>query len=181
MLELIDFAAQNDVSLIQIREKNLAACLVFELVREAAEITRKSKTKLLVNDRADIALAANADGVHLTSRSLSCRVIRRVFPENFVVGVSTHTIEKASAAKKQAADFVTFSPIFQTPNKSAPQGIENLRQVCETLKPFPVVALGGIDENNFSEVLNAGAVGFAAIRFLNSLQNIEKLCADKHR
>ncbi len=180
-LELIKVAAQNDIYLIQIREKNLPARLVFEFASEAVEITRNTGTKLLVNDRADIALAANADGVHLTSRSLSADTIRRAFPEKFIIGVSTHTIEEAENAKKQQANFVTFSPIFSTPDKGEPQGIENLREVCEKLKPFPVIALGGIDADNFSEVLDAGASGFAAIRFLNDAENIRKLFTDKHR
>lgn len=180
-LELIEVAVQNNISLIQIREKELSARLVFELAREASEITRDSGTKLLLNDRADIALAANADGVHLTSRSLSCHTIRRNFPIDFLIGVSTHTIKEAEEAKKQEANFVTFSPIFPTPNKSEPQGVDNLRKVCDKLKPFPVIALGGIDAGNYPEVLKAGASGFAAIRFLNDTENIRKLSPNKYR
>jgi thiamine-phosphate pyrophosphorylase len=174
-LELIKTAAQNNISLIQIREKKISARFVFEFAREAAKITRNTDTKLLVNDRADIALAANADGAHLTSRSLSADTIRRAFPENFIVGASAHTIEAAENAKRQGADFVTFSPIFSTPNKGEAQGIENLREVCEKLKPFPVVALGGIDETNYKSVLENGASGFAAIRFLNAAENLKKI------
>jgi thiamine-phosphate pyrophosphorylase len=180
-LEIIKVAAQNNISLIQIREKKLSARLVFELACEASEITRNTGVKLLVNDRADIALAANADGVHLTSSSLSCNSIRRNFPRDFIIGVSAHTIDEAEEAKKQGANFVTFSPIFPTPNKSEPKGIENLHEVCEKLKLFPIIALGGIDAGNFAEVLSAGASGFAAIRFLNDVENIRKLSTDKHR
>lgn len=178
-LELIKIAVQNNISLIQIREKKLSARLVFELAHEAAEIIRNSDAKLLVNDRADIALAANADGVHLTSRSLSCKTIRRNFPKDFIIGVSTHTVDEAIEARKQEANFVTFSPIFQTPYKSELQGVENLREVCEKLKPFPVVALGGINSVNYPEVLRAGASGFAAIRFLNDAENLRKLSTNK--
>lgn len=174
-LKLIRIAAQNNVSLIQIREKELCARFVFELASEAVEITRNTETKILVNDRADIALAANAGGVHLTSQSLSADTIRRNFPENFIVGVSTHTIEEAENAKKQAANFATFSPIFSTPNKGEPQDFEKLREVCEKLKPFPIIALGGINETNFIKVLKTGASGFAAIRFLNDIENLKKL------
>ncbi len=174
-LELIKIAVQNNVSLIQIREKQLPARFVFEFASEAAEITRNTGTKLLVNDRADIALAANADGVHLTSLSLSAKIVRRAFPENFIVGVSTHTIEEAEIARRQAADFITFSPIFSTPNKGEPQGVEKLRRICRRLKPFPVIALGGINQTNYSEVLDAGASGFAAIRFLNDAKNLRKI------
>jgi len=180
-LELIEIAARNNISLIQIREKKLSARLVFELAREAVNLTQNTVTKLLVNDRADIALAANADGVHLTARSLSAGAIRRAFPKDFIIGVSTHTIEEAGNAKNQTADFVTFSPIFSMPNKDKFQGIENLREVCEKLKPFPVIALGGIDETNYKSVLENGASGFAAIRFLNDAENIRKLSTDKHR
>ncbi len=172
ILELITISAENKVSLIQIREKKLPARLVFELAREAAKITRKTRTKILVNDRADIALAAEADGVHLTSHSLSANIIRQNFPKDFIIGVSTHTIEIAETAKQNGADFITFSPIFETPNKGNLHGVEKLRQICERLKPFPVIALGGIDETNYKSVLENGASGFAAIRFLNNAKNL---------
>jgi thiamine-phosphate pyrophosphorylase len=180
-LKLIKIAVSNKLSLIQIREKKISARFVFEFASEAARITRNTGTKLLVNDRADIALAANADGVHLTARSLSADTIRRAFPGNFIVGASAHTIEEAENAKRQGANFVTFSPLFLTPNKGEPQGVETLREVCEKLKPFPVIALGGIDETNYKAVLENGASGFAAIRFLNDAENIRKLSTDKHR
>ena len=174
ILKLIKTAVQTKISLIQIREKKLSARLVFELVSEAAKLTQNTATKLLVNDRADIALAANADGVHLTSRSFSTDIIRQYFPKDFVIGVSAHTIEAAENAKIQGADFATFSPIFFSPAKGEPQGIEKLREVCALVKPFPVVALGGIDETNFTQVLKAGASGFAAIRFLNNGKNLRE-------
>lgn len=174
-LELIKIAVQSEVSLIQIREKKLTARLIFEFAREAQEMTRNTRTKLLVNDRADIALAANADGVHLTSCSLSCRIIRENFPENFIIGVSTHSVAEVEEARKRMANFVTFSPIFPTPGKSEPQGIENLRETCEKVKPFSVVALGGIGADNISKVLKAGASGFAAIRFLNDAENLKRV------
>jgi thiamine-phosphate pyrophosphorylase len=178
ILKLIEIAVQSKISLIQIREKQLSARLTFQLVAEAAEITKNSATKLLVNDRADIALAAEADGVHLTSLSLSAETIRRALPKNFIVGVSAHTIEEAETAEKQRADFVTFSPIFSSPGKVNPVGVEKLREVCGRLNSFPVLALGGINETNFAEVLETGASGFAAIRFLNSEKNLKKLATE---
>ncbi len=181
ILRLVETAGQTKISLIQIREKRLPARLIYELASEAVKLTRRTETKLLVNDRADIALAANADGVHLTSNSLSADIIRKNFPKDFIVGTSAHSIEKAEIAKRQGADFVTFSPIFPSPNKGKPQGIEKLREVCEQLKPFPVVALGGINETNWREVLQAGANGFAAIRFLNNEMNLINLAADLRR
>lgn len=173
ILNLISVAAKNKIPLVQIREKNLPAKLVFELASKAAKITRGTETKILVNDRADIAACAGADGVHLTAQSLSARTIRQNFPSEFLIGASVHTIEEAQAAKDCGADFVTFSPIFSTPEKGEPKGLDALRKVCEKLKPFPVVALGGIDEKNFKSVLENGASGFAAIRFLNDEKNLK--------
>ena len=172
ILSLIEIAVQSKISLIQIREKHLSARLVFELASEAAKITGNSRAKLLVNDRADIAQAAKADGVHLTSRSTSADVIRRNFSENFIIGVSAHSIEEVETAERQAADFAVFSPIFASPGKGEPRGIETLRRICERLKPFPVLALGGVNEANYAETLRAGASGFAAIRFLNDEGNL---------
>ena len=174
ILELVRVAVQTEISLIQIREKQIGARLVYELASEAAKLTEKSRTKLLVNDRADIAFAAGAAGVHLTSQSLSAKIIKSIFPPDFIVGVSAHTFEKARIAR-QAADFVAFSPVFASPGKGAAQGIGKLREVCQELKPFPVIALGGVDETNFADVLAAGASGFAAIRFLNDIENLKKM------
>ncbi len=175
ILNLIEIAVENKVSLLQIREKNLPARLVFELAVKAVNIARGTETKILINDRADIALAANAAGVHLTSKSLSAQLIRKVFPTEFLIGVSTHAIEEAEIAAKQGADFITFSSIFATPGKGTSKGLRALRELCEKLKPFPVVALGGINETNFQSVLENGAGGFAAIRFLNDTIILPKL------
>ena len=178
-LQTIELAVSVEISLVQIREKNLPARLVFELTERAARITRNSGTKLLVNDRADIALTANADGVHLTSASLPAEKIRRSYPEEFIIGVSCHTLDECFLAKNEGADFAVFSPIFFTPNKGAPKGLSALRKVCEKLKPFPIIALGGIDETNYKDVTAFGASGFAAIRFLNDAENLRKLKAKK--
>ena len=175
ILSLINIAVETKISLIQIREKQLSARMLFELASEAVKLTKNSATKLLINDRADVALAANADGVHLTSKSLSTAVIKRNFPKNFIVGVSTHTFEKAVKSQQQGADFITFSPIYYSPHKGEPQGIGKLNEVCERLNPFPVLALGGIDGTNFADVLDSGASGFAAIRFLNDESSLRKL------
>jgi thiamine-phosphate pyrophosphorylase len=165
-LRTIENAVRQKVSLVQIREKKLPAGLVCDLAARAARIVLDTQTKLLVNDRADIAFSSGADGVHLTADSIPAAVIRQYFPAGFIIGVSCHTFEECARAKTDGADFVTFSPVFASPGKGAPQGLKALREICERLKPFPVVALGGIDETNYESILPAAA-GFAAIRFLN--------------
>ncbi len=152
---------------IQIREKKLSAGLLFELAREAAKIAENLAVKILINDRADIALAARAGGVHLTSQSIPTRIIRQNFPKEFIIGVSTHNLSEVERARNEGADFAVFSPVFVTPNKGEPLGLKVLNEVCEKIKPFPVVALGGVNATNCRKVLEAGAGGFAAIRYLN--------------
>ncbi len=158
------------VSLIQLREKNLTAKTLFELARGAASITRGSATRLLVNDRADVALAAGADGVHLAANSISAGIIRRSFGPNFLIGASAHSLDEARAAEESGADFAVFGPVFDTPSKRIygnPLGLEKLRNAAQALKPFPLLAIGGITLENFQDTLRAGAVGVAAIRLFN--------------
>lgn len=179
-LQIIKFASAIDISLIQIREKNLTAKLVFELTTKAVDLTKGSKTKILVNDRADIASAAKAAGVHLTSNSIPVSLIRQNFSDDLIIGVSTHSFEKAAQARDDGADFVTFSPIFppiSKPKFSQPKGLETLREVCRKLKHFPVLALGGIQAENFRSAIDQGAHGFAGISFLNNIENLRKLNA----
>ncbi|NJM54080.1 MAG: thiamine phosphate synthase [Blastocatellia bacterium] len=174
-IALIKIAVQAEIPIIQIREKNLPARLLFQLTSEIVKISKKSATKILVNDRADVALAAKADGVHLTSTSIPTKIIRQNFRQDFIIGVSTHTSEKALQAKQDGANFAVFSPIFYTPNKGKPQGIEKLSEVVKTAKDFPIIALGGINEANFAETLRAGASGIAAIRLLNEAEKLTEI------
>lgn len=172
ILETLRVATESGIQLFQIREKQLTGKLLFELASQSSILTRGTGTKLLINDRADIALAAKADGVHLPANSMRPDVIRRNFPEEFVIGVSTHSLGEAESAVGFGADFVVYGPVFETPGKGEPIGTVGLRQVCEKLGDFPVIALGGVNETNYESVLDYGASGFAAIRFLNEPENL---------
>ena len=174
-LDIIRQAVESKINLIQIREKQLPADLVFKLVSKSLEYSKGYSSKILVNDRFDIALAANAHGAHLTSQSIPTRVVRRSVPKDFNLGVSTHSVLEAQNARDEGANFVTFSPIFPTNSKAVfgnPQGLARLRDVCKKLDGFPVVALGGINAENFESALDRGAAGFAGISFLNDVSNI---------
>ena len=175
IIALVRAATKAGVSLIQLREKNLTARALFDLTVRCAAITRGTDTRLLVNDRADIARAAHADGVHLTARSIEARIIRRTFGTDFLIGVSTHTLAEARAARDGGADFAVFGPIFDTESKRAygpPVGVESLRVAAQSLSPFPMIALGGITLENAWDVFSAGAKGVAAIRLFSDAQNI---------
>ena len=174
ILRLVRAAVEAEVALFQIREKSLPARVLYELVSRAAEITRGSKTRLLVNDRSDIARAAGADGVHLTTRSLPANVVRQIYGPEFLIGVSTHSVDEARAARDAGADFVVFGPVFEKRGFGAPQGLDKLRQVTDELREFPVLAIGGITLENIEACLSAGASGIAAIRLFNELQNYDR-------
>ena len=172
ILELVALAASNDLSLVQIRENQLDGRLLFDLVSRAVSITKGSATRLLVNGRTDIAIAAGADGVHLPSDAYPPIVVREMAGKDFLIGVSTHSNEEISAAEKGGADYVFFGPIFDTPGKSPSIGMEALKQSAERFPAIPILGLGGIDKTNFCEVLASGAAGFAAIRYFNDKDNL---------
>jgi thiamine-phosphate pyrophosphorylase len=177
LLRLFERATQARVALVQIREKALTARALFQLASRASQLTRGSETRVLVNDRADIARATGCDGVHLSTRSLDASVVRRAFGEDFLIGVSAHTREEASAAREGGADFAVFGPVFDTPSKRAygpPVGLEALKEVARELSPFPLVALGGVTEENAGACLAAGAEGVAAIRLFADGQNLAR-------
>ena len=177
ILRLVRAAVDAEIPLFQIREKEFSARVLFELVARAAELTRGSKTRLLVNDRSDIARAAGADGVHLTTHSLPVDVVRKTCGEDFVIGVSTHSLDEALLARSAGADFVVFGPVFETESKRVygpPQGLDKLREVTRELGEFAVVAIGGITLENAGDCFRAGASGVAAIRLLSDAENILK-------
>jgi thiamine-phosphate pyrophosphorylase len=172
ILRLVRAAVDAGIGLLQIREKSLPARVLYELTCQAAEITRGSKTRLLVNDRADIARAAGADGVHLTAHSLPADVVRGICGPEFLIGVSTHSLDEVRAARDKGADFVVFGPVFETESKrsfGAPQGLDKLRQVADELGEFPVLAIGGISLENAGACFEAGASGVAGISLFEGI------------
>lgn len=178
ILALVRAGVDARISLIQLREKKLSARTLYELTVRCAEMTRGSETRLLVNDRADIARAARADGVHLTTRSIETSIIRRTFGSDFLIGVSTHSLAEARDARDGGADFAVFGPVFDTSSKSAygpPVGLARLREAAQTLSPFPLLALGGITRENAPEAIRAGASGVAAIRLFDDQRNLSEI------
>jgi thiamine-phosphate pyrophosphorylase len=183
VLAQIAAAVVAEIDLIQIREKRLAASVLFELTERAAHITRGTVTRLLVNDRADIAAGAGADGVHLATHSLQASDVRRTFGEPFLIGASTHSQQEASRARDQAADFIVFGPVFPTPSKEGlgePVGLPKLRDLTSALGQFPVLALGGISLSNAGACLEAGASGVAGISLFQQTSELSKI-ADRIR
>jgi len=180
VLALVRAAARARLPLVQLREKNLTTNVLYELAALSVEITRGTETRLVINDRADVARAAGADGVHLAVNSLAVRVVRRAFGPDFLIGVSTHSFAEAQLARDGGADFAVFGPVFDTPSKRAygvPLGLESLREAAQKLSPFPLIALGGITNENAPDALRAGAFGVAAIRLFSEPERLCKVAA----
>lgn len=174
LLETVELAVAAGIEMIQIREKQLPARILYELAIEAVSLTAGSTTKLLINERFDIAVAANADGVHLTSSSIPIERVRSNVRDEFLIGVSAHSTDEVVAARESGADYAMLGPVFATPGKSEPMGLEMLDDACRSVSPFPVIAIGGIDVSNFQSVLDSGASGYAAIRYLNDFVRISQ-------
>lgn len=180
ILEQVSAGVAAGIDLIQLREKRLTARVLFELTRQAAAITSGTATRLLVNDRADIAAGAGADGVHLTTQSIDPRTIRKTFGNNFLIGVSTHSLVEARAAKEGGADFILFGPVFATASKEnygPPVGIEELARVAREVRPLSVLALGGVNSENAADCLRAGASGIAGISLFEQPEQFGELVA----
>ena len=144
LLDQVSAAVTSGIQLIQIREKQLTAQALFELTAGVVAIARGSSTRILINDRADIAAGAGADGVHLTTRSLTPDVIRKTFGARFLIGASTHSLAEARDAFAQGADFAVFGPIFPSPAKAKygpPLGLGKLTEAARELPSFPLLAL----------------------------------------
>jgi thiamine-phosphate pyrophosphorylase len=158
-------AIEGGVDFVQIREKDLEDRALFDLTRSALAFARGTECRILVNGRADIALAAGADGVHLPSTDLQIDDIRPWVPDDFLIGVSVHTLSEIRRACAQGSDYLLLGHIFPTDSKAAyglPVGLRRLRNACAT-SSAPVLGLGGIKAESINSVLNAGAAGVAGI------------------
>jgi thiamine-phosphate pyrophosphorylase len=171
LLQRIRSAAKAGADWVQIREKDLSARDLLELARSAVSLVAAASTRVIVNDRLDVAIAAGAAGVHLGHESLAAADVVRWCrtgnaPAEFLVGVSCHGLEEARSAENAGANYIVFGPVFDTPSKRSfgpPQGTERLGEVCRAVR-IPVIAIGGLTAENAPVCLRAGAAGIAAIR-----------------
>jgi len=163
LLERIEANARAGVEWIQIREKDLDGRALAELVLEA--LRRAPGALILVNSRADVALACGAGGLHLPAGSPLPSAFRPICPPGFRIGVSCHSEEELVLAEREGADYALFSPVFRPLSKEdarPPHGLEGLRRACSRVR-IPVLALGGITAENAPLCAAAGAAGVAGI------------------
>ena len=167
-IKLVDIISQSidgGVETVQLREKDMSTAELYNLACEIREITKDKGANLIINDRVDIALAVDADGVHLGWQSLNIEIVRRMIGRDKLIGFSAHNLQEAEKAENCGADYITISPIFDTAYKDyfiKPLGTEEIGKIREQID-IPVIALGGINENNVSSVLENGADGIAVM------------------
>ena len=165
LLACIERVIDWGADFVQIREKDLADRKLFELTSKTVALARGSRCRILVNGRADIALASGADGVHLPSAGLRLPNLASWLPKHFLVGMSVHSVREGCYAAREGADYVLLGPVFATPSKlryGSPLGLETLRAVCAKTS-VPVFGLGGIGPGQIDSILAAGSAGVAGI------------------
>lgn len=151
-------ATTAGIKTIQLREKHLLKKEIYKEALTVREITKRHKVTFIINDYIDIALAVDADGVHLGQEDMPLKEARKILGRQKIIGISTHTLREAIEAQDTGADYIGFGPMFHTITKDAgrPKGIKSLREISRHIN-IPVVAIGGITWENVKEVLNSGA------------------------
>jgi thiamine-phosphate pyrophosphorylase len=172
ILSIVKSIVDAPVSAVQLRSKSLSASELVKVARSVKKITEKNGISFIVNDRVDVALAVEADGVHIGQDDISINDTRKLTGYSFIIGVSTHSIDEAKQAEKDGADYVAFGSMFKTTSKSNPviQGIKKLRRLRSEMD-IPVVAIGGINDKNIGEVSSAGANYAAVISYVSDAKN----------
>ncbi|GBE02915.1 thiamine-phosphate synthase [bacterium BMS3Bbin06] len=176
LLEGIEEALKGGIRAIQLREKDLSVRELLVLAAELRELTSRYDARLFINDRVDVAMVVEADGVHLGAGGMPVDSVRRLTGGEMLIGVSTHSLGDAEAAERAGADFITFGPVYETPSKmkyGPPQGPEKLRKVAGNIR-IPVFAIGGIKKEKIGEVRDAGARGIALISGILASDSINK-------
>jgi thiamine-phosphate pyrophosphorylase len=165
-LQQVERFIEGGAEMIQLREKHRSPREFYEAAKQVVEYARQRKVKVIINDRVDIALALKADGVHLGQDDLPTEASRKILGEKAIIGFSTHSISQAAAAIKLPIDYIAIGPVFPTSTKENPDavvGIEGVKNVREEIGDFPLVAIGGINLENASLVLQHGADSLALI------------------
>jgi thiamine-phosphate pyrophosphorylase len=163
--------ADGGATFVQLREKRMSPREFYREAEEALKLARERGVRLIINDRVDIALALQADGVHLGQDDLPPEAARRLLGSRAIIGFSTHNLEQAREAARLPIDYIAIGPLFPTSSKDNPDpvvGLEELSRVRRVTGAIPLVAIGGIDHENAHQALDAGAESVAVIGHLLS-------------
>lgn len=163
--KVVEEAILGGVTLVQVREKNISTREFYNVALEVKEVTKHYKVPIIINDRIDIAQAIDAEGVHLGQSDMHIKIARKILGEEKIIGISAGNVKEAIEAERDGADYLGIGAVFYTGTKKdieTPIGIEGLKEVCNSVK-IPSVAIGGVNETNFKEVLSTGVNGISVI------------------
>lgn len=174
-LKTIEEAIKGGVSVVQIREKTADTLDFYNLALKVKKITTKYNVPLIINDRVDVALAIDADGVHVGQSDMPCDVTRKLVGPNKIVGVSAATIDEAKKAEKDGADYIGTGAVFPTSTKDDAPKItkKELKEIVDSIN-IPVVAIGGITIDNASELIDTGIAGLSVVSAIMSSDDPKK-------
>lgn len=174
-LKTIEEAIKGGVSVVQIREKTADTLDFYNLALKVKEITQKYDVPLIINDRVDVALAIDADGVHVGQSDMPCDVTRALVGPDKIVGISAATIEEARKPESDGADYIGTGAVFPTATKDDAPKItkKDLKEIVESIN-IPVVAIGGITLDNAHELTDTGIAGLSVVSAIMSSENPKK-------
>lgn len=171
-LNTIEEAIKGGVSIVQIREKTAETLDFYNLALRVKEITAKYNIPLIINDRVDVALAIDAEGVHVGQSDMPCDITRKLIGKDKILGVSAATIGEAQKAQEDGADYIGTGALFPTATKDDAPSItkQDLKEIAESID-IPVVAIGGITLDNASELTDTGIAGLSVVSAIMSAEN----------
>ncbi len=171
--DVIEESLKGGVTLVQLREKNITSREFYEKALKLREITKKYNVHLIINDRVDIAMAVNADGVHVGQKDIPVSEVKRISGGKLIVGATANTVELAKEAEKQGADYIGSGAMFSTPTKddAKPMTKDMLKNIVNSVN-IPVCAIGGINIDNVIELKNTGIAGVAVSSGIMGVENV---------
>ena len=175
LYEQIKEALENGVTCVQLREKNLDEASFIEEAKKISVLCRQYNIPFIVNDNVNVAIASNADGIHIGQEDMGLKDVRKIVGENMIIGISAHTVEEAKFAQENGADYIGIGAVFETSTKND-VGIlsyETLKSICEAVN-IPKVAIGGINSKNILKLKGSGIDGVAVVSAIFGAADIKK-------
>ena len=177
LLEQVEQALKGGGTCIQFRDKQLENDAFLQEAKKMKVLCEKYHVPLIINDHVDIAVRCGADGVHVGQKDMEAKEVRKLVGEKMIIGVSARTVEQAIQAEQVGADYLGVGAVFGTSTKMDAEKIslERLKEICQAVK-IPVVAIGGVQKDNFPELAGTGVAGAALVSAIFSAQDIEEEC-----
>jgi thiamine-phosphate pyrophosphorylase len=164
LADAVEEALKGGITFLQLREKELEYYSFLQIAKDIKNITDKYKIPYVINDNVDVAMACGADGIHIGQNDMKAKDVRKIIGRDKILGVSAQTVEQAISAENDGADYIGVGSIFPTSTKLDAEGVslETLREICNAVS-IPVVAIGGINEDNIMKLAGSGIDGIAVV------------------